>query len=273
MRNLLNFLAKYNNLIIFLILEGITFYLLSTGNNYHNTRIVKGVRGITRGFEQSVSNTRSYFRLREINQELASENTLLKNTIEKLTEREDPLFFSVSDTIYRQQYRYFTAKVIDNSVNRQKNFFTISKGEKQGLSVDMAVTSAEGVAGVIVGCSENYSVVMSLLNLDFRVSARIKSNGYFGSLSWDGRDYTRAVFSEIPQHVSVSVGDTIETTGFSAVFPEGIIVGTVSNFEKPGGDFYTIDVALETDFRRLQFVNVIGNLMKTEQIGLENSFQ
>ncbi len=273
MRNLLNFLAKYNNLIIFLILEGIAFYLLSTDNNYHNTRIVKGVRGITRGIEQRISNARSYFSLREINQELASENVLLKNTLEKLTKKEDQLFFSVSDSVYQQQYRFSTAKVIDNSVSRQKNFFTINKGEKQGLSVDMAVTSGEGVAGVIVGCSDNYSVVMSLLNLDFRLSTRIRSNGYFGSLSWNGRDCRHAVLSEIPQHVSVSIGDTIETTGFSAVFPEGIIVGTVSNFEKPGGDFYMIDVALGTDFRRLHFVNVIGNLMKTEQIELENSFQ
>jgi len=273
MRNLLNFLAKYNNLIIFLILEGIAFYLLSTGNNYHNTRIVKGVHGITRGFEQRINNARGYFRLREINQELASENILLKNTIGKLTKNEDLLFFSVSDSVYSQQYIYSTAEVIDNSVNRQKNFFTINKGKKQGLTVDMAVTSADGVAGVIVGCSDNYSIVMSLLNLDFRLSTRIRSNGYFGSLSWDGRDYMHAILSEIPQHVSVSAGDTIETTGFSAVFPEGIIVGTVNSFEKPGGDFYIIDVALKTDFRKLHYVNVIGNLRKTEQIELENSFQ
>ena len=86
----------------------------------------------------------------------------------------------------------------------------------------MAVTSVDGVAGVIVGCSENFSVAMSLLNLDFKLSARIKSNGYFGSLSWDGRDYRHAVLSEIPQHVTVSVGDTIETTGYSAIFPEGL---------------------------------------------------
>jgi rod shape-determining protein MreC len=273
MRNLLNFLAKYYNLIIFLFLEGIAVYLLSTGNSYHNTRIVMGVRGITRGLEQRMTITKSFFRLREINQELISENIRLKNTIEQLTKKDTMLFFSVKDTIYRQQYRYSTARVIANSVNRQKNFFTINKGKNQGFSVDMAVTSDDGAAGVIVGCSDNFSVVMSLLNLDFRLSTRIKSNGYFGSLSWDGHNCTHAVLSEIPQHVPISVGDTIETTGFSAVFPEGIIIGTVSNFEKPGGDFYMINVALKTDFRKLYYVNVIGNLMKTEQVELENSFQ
>ncbi|MCX6301165.1 MAG: rod shape-determining protein MreC [Bacteroidia bacterium] len=273
MRNLLNFLAKYNNLIIFLVLEGIAFYLLSTGNNYHNTKVVKGIRGTTRGLEQKISNTRSYFRLRDINQELASENNSLKNTISRLMKKEDLLFFSVSDTIFNQQYKYSSAEVIDNSVNRQKNFFTINKGRKQGLSADMAVISGESVAGVIVGYSDNFSIVMSLLNLDFRLSARIRSNGYFGSLSWDGIDYKNVILSEIPRHVPVSLGDTVETTGYSAIFPEGIMIGVVSDFEKPGGDFYTIKVALKTDFRKLHFVNVIGNMKKTEQIELENSFQ
>ncbi len=122
----------------------------------------------------------------------------------------------------------------------------------------MAVISSDGVAGVIVGCSENYSVAMSLLNLDFRLSARIKSNGYFGSLTWDGRDYRNAVLGEIPQHISISVGDTIETTGYSAIFPEGLAVGTISEFEKRGGDFYRIRVSILTDFKKLHFVDVIG---------------
>jgi rod shape-determining protein MreC len=114
---------------------------------------------------------------------------------------------------------------------------------------------------------------MSLLNLDFRLSARIKSNGYFGSLSWDGRDYSHAILTEIPQHITVNQGDTIETTGFSAIFPEGIMVGTISDFEKTGSDFYKITVTLMTDFRKLHFVNVIGNLKKAEQFELEKQFK
>lgn len=273
MRNLLNFLAKYNNLIIFLILEGIAFYLIGTENNYHNTRILKGIRGITRGIEKQISNSRTYFNLRELNNTLALENTSLKNRIERYGNKENQLSFSVSDTIYQQQYIYSSAEVVNNSVNRQRNFFTLNKGEKQGLAKDMAVISDEGIAGVIVGCSGNYSIVMSVLNLDFRLSAKIKSNGYFGSLSWDGKDIGQAILSEIPQHVSIGIGDTVETTGFSAVFPEGIKVGTVSDFEKSGSDFYNIKVTLATNFRKLHFVNVIGNLKKAEQLELEKLFQ
>jgi rod shape-determining protein MreC len=273
MRNLLNFLARYNNLIIFLLLEGIAFYMLTNGNSYHNSRLVNGVRGITRGIEKKIYNTKSYLSLHEINESLAAENVALKNSIGHLIKKENPVFFSVNDSIYKQQYLHTSGEVIENSINRQKNFFTINKGEDQGIKVDMSVVSANSVAGVVVGCSKNYSIVMSLLNLDFKLSARIKSNGYFGSLSWDGRDYRYAVLSEIPQHVLVNVGDTIETTGYSAIFPEGVIVGTVRDYEKYGGDFYKISVSLTTDFKKLHFVDAIGNLKKTEQLQLEKLFK
>jgi len=273
MRSLLNFLARYNNLIIFLILEGLSVYLLATRNSYHNTRVESGIRGITIGLEKSVSDTRSYLSLREVNRSIAAENAALKNSIERLIRKDSSGFASVSDSVFNQVYTHTPAEVIDNTVNRQKNFFTINKGTLQGVSVDMAVATVDGVAGVIVGCSENFSIAMSLLNLDFKLSARIKSNGYFGSISWDGRLYNQAILGEIPQHVTVSVGDTIETTGYSAIFPEGIMVGTVTDFEKVGGDFYKISVQLSTDFKKLHFVDVIGNMRKTEQLVLQKLFQ
>jgi len=273
MRSLLNFLAKYNHLIIFLILEGIAIYLISSGNSYHNARLVKGIRGLTTGIEQKMSNARTYFSLREISQSLAGENASLKNIIERSGVRQNLFISSVNDTVHKQKYSYSSAEVINNSVNRQKNFFTLNKGRRQGFSVDMAVIEGNSVAGVIVSCSENYSIAMSLLNLDFKLSARIKSNGYFGSLSWDGRDPYHAVLNEIPQHVSFGIGDTIETTGYSAIFPEGIVVGTVSSFTKTGGDFYGIEVLLQTDFKKLHFVNAIVNMEKKEQLELENLFQ
>jgi rod shape-determining protein MreC len=273
MRSLLNFLARYNNLIIFLVLEGIAIYLLATGNNYHNGRFVNGIRDLTRGIEERINNTRTYLHLREINEILAVENVTLRNSMTRLVKETNSVFTSVTDSIYKQQYVHTSAEVINNSTNRQKNFFTINKGSRQGIKPDMAVTSDNGIAGVIVGCSPNYSIAMSFLNLDFRLSARIKSNGYFGSLSWDGRNYRYAVLSDIPQHVSVNVGDTIETTGYSAIFPEGVMVGTVSDYEKVGGDFYKIIVSIKTDFKKLHFVDVIGNMKKTEEIELEKQFQ
>lgn len=269
MRNLLNFLARYNNLILFLLFEGIAIYLVVTGNNYHNSRVIKGVREITRGAEEKITNAKTYLNLHEINTNLAMENVALRNSIERMIKKDSQLFFSVSDTIREQQYTYTTGKIVNNSVNKQKNFFTLSKGKKQGVNIDMAVVSPDGVAGIIVGSSDNFSIGMSLLDIDFRLSSRMKSNGYFGSLAWDGRDYRYAILNEIPQHVTVIVGDTVETTSFSSIFPEGIMVGTVSDFEKTGGDFYKIRVLLSTDFKKLNFVSIIGNLKKTEQQDLE----
>jgi rod shape-determining protein MreC len=137
----------------------------------------------------------------------------------------------------------------------------------------MAVISGTSVAGVIVGSSENFSVAMPVINIDFRISARIRSSGYFGSLTWDGKDYRYAVLNEIPQHVTVNQGDTIETTGYSAIFPEGIFIGTVSEITRQGGDFYSIEVLLQTDFKKLRNVYVIGNMKKAERLELEKSYQ
>jgi rod shape-determining protein MreC len=273
MRNLLNFLVRYNNLIAFIILESIAFYLLTTGNNYHNSRMVKGMEGLTRGIEEKITITRRYLNLNRINSELATENSNLRNRIARLKNSVQSGITKVNDTIFDQQYTYTSGQIINNSVNKQKNYFTIDKGSLQGIRVDMAVTDGDYVAGVIVGSSNNFSVAISLLNLDFRLSARIKSNGYFGSLSWDGRNYREASLNEIPQNVKINVGDTVETTGYSAIFPEGTLIGVVSNMKPSGSDFYRISVELFTDFKKLSYVNIIGNLQKTEQSELENRFQ
>ncbi|MGE5421025.1 MAG: rod shape-determining protein MreC, partial [Chloroflexota bacterium] len=114
---------------------------------------------------------------------------------------------------------------------------------------------------------------MSVLNLDFKLSARLRNSDYFGSLNWDGRNYRYAMLNEIPQHVPISVGDTIETTGYSAIFPEGVMIGTISEFEKKGGDFYNIRIQLSADLRKLRYVDIIGNIKKKEQMELQNQFQ
>lgn len=270
MKNLLNFLARYHNFIIFLFLETIGIYLLTTNNNYHNTQIVKVLNGATFGLEDRIKNVRYYLKLDEVNASLAVENTYLKNEIARLQGNSSPLFFAVNDSVFEQQYTYSTGKLVNNSTNKQNNFITINRGRLQGVSEEMAVMGPEGVVGVIISSSDNYSVAMSLLNTDFRLSSRIKRNGYFGSLVWDGRNYQYAKLNEIPNHIDVVLGDTIETTGFSSIFPEGLFVGTISEFEKVSGDFYTITVKLGTDFKKLEYVTIISNLMKRERQELEN---
>ncbi len=270
MRSLLNFLARHINFILFLLLEGVALTLIVNDSNYHNAKITKGVRGLTRRFEEKITNVRDYLILRDINTRLAIDNAALRNEMERMTGKDSTLFFSVRDNTGNKNYEYTVAKIVNNSVNRQKNFFTLNKGSRQGVALDMGVISPEGVAGIIVACSENYSLAMSLINIDFRLSSRIKSNGYFGSLTWDGRDYRYAILNDIPQHVNVQIGDTIETTSYSAIFPEGLMVGQVSDIRRSGSDFYRITVRLSADFRRLTYVDIINNSSRKEQLMLED---
>ncbi len=274
MRNLLQFLAKHNRLIVFILLEGVAFYLIFTSNNYHNTQLVKGIRSSTLAWESIINDLTNYFRIKKLNDQLHTENTELRNTLAKITAKsKDTLSTIIFSTTEEPQYEFIAAEVVNNSVNRQKNFFTVNAGTRKGVNVNMGVISPDGVAGIIISTGKNYSVAISLINLDFRLSAKIKSNDYFGSLSWDGSNYRYAILNDIPQHVFLNKGDTIITTGYSAIFPAGIMVGTISDFEKSGSEFYRIKVKLATDFKKLSNIYLIKNNRSQEQLSIEKAFQ
>lgn len=243
--------------------------MLTSSHSFHQTIASNWARSISGTFSKRIERGRSYFRLRELNDKLIAENTLLRQKLVDLNMTPEGSFVNVDDTLRAQKYKYLTAKVVNNSVNKQKNFITIDKGRRHGVTVGMAVASADGVIGVTVGVSQNYSVAMSLLNSDFRLSASILNNNYFGSLAWDGKNYRYALLSEIPHHVVINQGDTIVTSGYSAIFPAGLVVGTVTEKQKKGGDFVTIQVQLAPDFKRITNVYIIGNLEKNERNLLE----
>ncbi len=273
MRSLINFLKRFGNILLFLVLELLAVYLLAAKPNYHNIKLAKALNGTTAAVNKQLDRAADYFSLKEVNRQLARENEKLKNTLQRVYRDSEIKTFSVTDTVYRQQYIYIQAEVVNNSVNKQKNFITLNRGKNSGIEEDMAVSSSRGIVGIIVEAGRNYSIAMSVLNLEFRLSARLRKNSYFGSLTWDGLDENSLVLNEIPSHVNVSVGDTIETTGFSAVFPEGIMVGTVSDVEGGGGDFYSIRVKPSTEFRKLNNVYVIVNLDKEDQLQLETEIR
>lgn len=243
--------------------------MLTSSHNYHQAITSNLARGISGNINERIERGRSYFSLRDVNEKLVAENRTLRQKLEDLNKTPESSFVSVEDTIREQKYRYISARVVNNSVNRQKNFITLDKGRKHGITIGMAVASADGVIGVTVGVSQNYSVAMSLLNNDFRLSASILNNNYFGSLAWDGKNYRHALLSEIPHHVVINQGDTIVTSGYSAIFPAGLVIGTVTDQQIKGGDFVTIQVQLAADFKRLTNVYIIGSLEKNERNLLE----
>ena len=272
MRSLINFLIRYNNIIIFLLLEVLAVYMLATNDGYHNIMVSNRLIAMESALEQKVTGATRYFRLKKINDSLVNENLALRNRLENVFRDDNLCFTPVNDTVHKQQYYYTSAVVINQSANRQKNYLTLDKGSRDGIEQGMAVVGPDGIAGSIIGVSPNFSVAMSVLNLDFRLSARFKKNGYYGSLVWDGTDKTRVSLNEIPHHVDISVGDTIETSGYSSIFPAGILIGLVESYDREGGDFSRIEVTLATDFNSLTNVYIIGNLVKAEQLDLEQAF-
>ncbi|MFO7789457.1 MAG: rod shape-determining protein MreC, partial [Bacteroidales bacterium] len=168
--------------------------------------------------------------------------------------------------------QYMTAKVVNASVFRQKNYFTINKGKKQGVQVQMAIAGPEGVIGLVENTSQHYATVIPIINTRFHLSAKIKRNDYFGSLSWDGRSYKYAQLDDIPAYVDVFEDDTVTTTGFGSSFPEGEIVGHISNAEKADNSaFWNIDVRLATDFKNIQSVYILNLPLSEEQEKLEKT--
>ena len=270
MRSLLNFLNRFGNILLFILLELIAFYMLAARPNYHNIKLTKAMSATRAAINAKINQATDYFSLNEINQQLLKENEELKNALQRFYRDSEIKTFSVTDSIHRQQYVYIPASVVNNSVNKQKNYITLDRGTLSGVKEDMAVASQSGIAGIIIEAGRNYSIAMSVLNLEFRLSVRLKKNGYFGSLTWDGADDNILIVNEIPNHVNISIGDTIETTGFSAVFPEGIMVGTIVDFDEGGGDFYDIEIKPSTEYRKLNDVYIIVNLKKDDQIELES---
>ena len=265
MRALILFLQRYHLLLLFVILEGTGLLLLVRNNYIQRIAFVRATNALTGSIYEQISKWSDYLHLREQNQQLQNENTELRNMLQGSYYVEDTSRFFDR----HQRYVHLPAKVINNSVNRQFNFITIDKGSKGGIKEDMAVIGADGIVGIVYNVSERFATVMPVINRNFRVSVKFKKNNYFGSLSWDGNSYRHATLNEISLHIPVSVGDTLVVSGFSASFPEGITVGTVDKVEQKDGSFYAIDVLLATDFRKINYVTVVEDMMKEEQQEIE----
>lgn len=274
MRNLFVLLWKNYFIILFLLLEALSFFLIVQNNYYHRANFINSTNKVVAEIYSTVNDVTEYIHLKTVNDALAKENAVLHN---KLT---DAYWISikdsntVKDTLFDQQYTYFSAKVINNSTNKRNNYLTLNKGLKDGVKPEMAVICSNGVVGIVKDVSDHFCSVLSLLHKDTKVSARLKRTGYFGSLVWEGGSYRKASLLDIAKHVPLVKGDTIVTSNFSAIFPEGIMIGTVDHFElKPGDNFYTIEVNLSTNFGNLTHVYIVDNLLKEEQKKLESNFK
>ena len=271
MRSLFRFLLRNYFFLMFLTLEIISLIFIISNNNYQRVKFLNSSNRICGSLYESYASVSDYFSLGQTNSELAKENTYLKNRLEHYLMADTVRILS-KDSTGIELFSYTTAKVINNSANKPSNYLTLNKGSLDGIKPDMGIVNASGVVGVVTNVSSHFATGMSLLNKQLSIPAKIKKNSYFGSLVWDGSSFNTADLNEIPHHVDLEAGDTIVTSGYSYIFPEGIMVGVIQSFDiESGSNFYQIKVRLTTNFKALNYVDVIKNLGKEELHKLEKN--
>jgi len=257
---------------MFLALEAISLVLIVSFNNYQRVTFFNSSSNFAGAVYEKFSSFDDYFNLSRVNIRLAADNAALRQELQLRTMQQEKYPVNRPDTVEAPSYIFTSAKVIGNSVNKQFNYITLNKGSRQGIKKDMGIIDADGVVGVITDVSPNYSTGLSLLNKRFSIPAKITKNNYFGSLVWDGEHYNTADLKEIPFHIIVNVGDTVVTSGYSNVFPDGIMIGTIKKFDTESGtNFYNIKVELSTNFKTLKYVEVVQNTKRAELIKLESN--
>lgn len=254
-------------ILLFLVLETGSVLMIAYNSVFQQVRIFGVLMQIHGRFLNTQTNIKYYFSLRNVNEQLADENSRLLNQLAKYQTQLDTL--KADSLSYKplgdsSDFSYIPAKIIGNSTNKKQNYIIIDKGRKDGVGKDMGVISPNGVIGVVNAVSDNYSYIISLLNINQSVSAKISRLGAFGPLIWDGRSADYALLTEIPQHIKIQVGDSVVTSGFSSIFPPDIPLGTIRKSKIINGTHHEIQVKLFQDFRTLHYVNVVVSSHKEE---------
>lgn len=276
MRNLLNFLFKYNHWFLFLLLEVTSFVLLFRFNHYQQSVCFTSANVAAGKVYEISGSVSSYFHLKTVNEDLLDRNIWLEQRVSFLENvlRESGLDSARLHSVERlapAEYRIFKANVIKNSLNRLDNYITLDRGSADGIRPEMGVVDANGVVGIVYKTSPHYSVVISLLNGKSSISCKIVGGDYFGYLKWEGGDSRFAYLKDLPRHAEFNLGDTVVTSGYSTVFPEGVIVGTVDDMaDSHDGLSYLLKIKLATDFGKVSNVRVISRNGQDEQKALEN---
>lgn len=280
MRNLFAFIYRFRAFLVFVLLEVLCVYLIVRYNTYQGAAFFNSANKYVGRVLEYQSSVSDYFRLASINNTLARENAVLREEVMRhqataqidSTEQLDTAIYVSTDTTHMLPYILHAGRVINNSVRRTNNYLTLSIGSADGVQPGMGVMSSKGVVGRIKTVSEHYATVTSLLHSQMLLSAKIKRDNTFGTIKWPGGDYRTAQLEYIPLHVNPVKGDTVMTSGFNTVFPDGMMVGTISSVARESDkSFYTIRVKLSVDFAQLSYVYVVENTHQDERTELEQN--
>ena len=281
MHNLTEFLAKHNHWFVFLVLEVVSMVLLFRYNSYQGSVWFSSANAVTGKVYEWDSAVESYFSLSGVNSQLTQRNAFLEqqvrmldDSIARLTRSQEAAVTRLSSMVPFQGCRLIPAKVVANMVNRYDNLITIDKGSADGVKRDMGVVCGMGVVGIVYLVSEHYSIVIPALNSHSNISCTIQRRGYFGYLRWRGGSSQLAYREDVPRHAHFKLGDNVVTSGYSSVFPPGVMVGKVLHvFNSADGLSYRVQVKLSTDFARLRDVCLVDDSALQERIDLMRAAQ
>lgn len=281
MHNLTEFLAKHNHWFVFLVLEVVSMVLLFRYNSYQGSVWFSSANAVTGKVYEWDSAVESFFSLSGVNSQLTQRNAFLEqqvrmldDSIARLTHSQEAAVTRLSSMVPFQGCRLIPAKVVANMVNRYDNLITIDKGSADGVKRDMGVVCGMGVVGIVYLVSEHYSIVIPALNSHSNISCTIQRRGYFGYLRWRGGSSQLAYLEDVPRHAHFKLGDNVVTSGYSSVFPPGVVVGKVLHvFNSADGLSYRVQVKLSTDFARLRDVCLVDDSALQERIDLMRAAQ
>ena len=271
MRNLLKFLKRFRNFLIFIALQVFILSLFFNSKNYHKASFVNSTSAISGWLLQKKYNITKHFSLSEKNILLAEENARLLEKLPVSYYLLENTIYSINDTLHEKQYEYITATVINYSNHKRNNYATLNKGRAAGIEKDMGVIVGDGIVGFVIDVSEHYAIVRTILS--DRINIIVQINGVMGQLDWRGFDKNIGHIKGITASSNISKGDTVFTMGSSGHFPKGIQVGTVQKAEiENGAATLTIPVKLSTDFSSLNQVYLVKNIFKSEQQSIEENY-
>ena len=265
MRNLLEFLSKYYHWLLFLVLEVVSIVLLFQYNSYQGSVWFSTSNALVGKVYEVDAAIESFFSLTKVNENLTRRNFYLERQVNQLRRlyadiTRDTTVVERAELEFLSRYELIPAKVVSNSIDRTDNLMTIDRGRKDGVEVDMGVACGNGVVGVVYLVSDHYSVVMPVLNYHSRISCSIRHRGYFGYLNWSGGDASIAYVEDVPRHAKFKRGDWVETSGYSSIFPPGVLVGKIVEvYNSRDGLSYKLKVQLTTDFGNVRDVCVISD--------------
>lgn len=271
MHNLIEFFIRYKYWFVFLLLEACSLIMLFRSNSYQGSVYFTTANTVTGTYYSVISDLTSFFGLKKVNEGLSSDNTRLLLQIQEL---KDEISKLKTDTVETQYYglghKLIDAKVVNATLHRNNNLITINKGSADGVHPEMGVICSRGVVGIVSMTSEHYSIVMPLVNTTSSISCRLSKSQYFGTMKWQRGAINISYVTDVPRHAKIKPGETVETNGYSDIFPAGLPIGQVLNFENSAdGMAYHLRVKLFTDFSTLRDVSVIADYVNQERKLLE----